>query len=174
MNKSEILSHLKQKKTPIHVLFVCSGNILRSAFAELYFEKILADKHGKTNLVIESGALTYMNDRIAYETKKFLLKEGVSKERIKQFRSRHVDNHPDLFNRADIIFGMTNGHLSDLKSLGYGDKSFHINEFAFDKNFDIADPFFSGGYGESFTQVKAACDEILKIFEKEGIMREKS
>lgn len=174
MNKQEILAKLKEEEGPIHVLFICSGNILRSAFAEMYFEKILEDNHGPTNLIIESGAVTYINDTIMHNTRKALKGEGVPRERIKQFRPRHVSNHPALFKRADILFGMTRGHMEDLSSLGFGDKSFHINEFAFDLHEDIADPFFSGTYGEAFRQVKAGCDKVLEIFEEEGIIRKKS
>ena len=171
MNKQEILHRLHDKSGSIHVLFVCSGNMLRSPVAELYFEKILKEKHGETNLIIESGAVTFINDSIMSEARQYLRKEGVSSESINIFRPKHISNHPELFRRADIIFGMTGDHLDDLNTLGFTEKSFLINKFAFNRNEDISDPYFSGNFALSFKQVKEACIKILKIFEEAGIIK---
>jgi len=165
--KASILEKLKDTN-PIRILFNCSGNIMRSAYGEIMFEKMLRDKYGKTKILCESGGVIYHNDSIAYETKKILLDQGVARDRIKKFRSRHIDDHPGAFQGADLILTMTKEHLPYLKHLE--DKTFLLNDFAFDEETDIADPFFSGRAEESFAQVKKALDKMLIIFEGEGIL----
>ena len=167
MKKTEILKKLKDTN-PIRILFNCSGNIMRSAYGEIMIEKILKDKYGKTKILCESGGVIYHNDSIAYETKQILLEQGVPKDRIRKFRSRHIDDHPEAFEGADLILTMTKEHLPYLKHLE--DKTFLLNDFAFDEKTDIADPFFSGRARDSFAEVKKALEQMIIIFEKEGIL----
>ncbi len=165
----EIIEKLKNKTGAIHVLFVCSGNIIRSAYSEILFEKMLQDKHGKTNIVPESGALVYHNDSIHFKTKRALLDKGVPKERIKKHKPKHVDYHHEMFERADIIFGYSQEHLDELPE--FADKTFLIWEFAFGERKEIADAFFTGTFEESFAQIDQCLEKILKIFEENGIIR---
>ena len=168
MKKTRILQKLKDSN-PIRILFNCSGNIMRSAYGEIMFEKMLKDKYvRKTKILCESGGVIYHNDSIAYETKRILLEQGVPRERIKQFRSRHIDDHPEAFESADLILTMTKEHLPYLKHLE--EKTFLLNDFAFNEKTDIADPFFSGRAHESFAEVKKALEQMIIIFEKEGIL----
>lgn len=167
MKKARILQKLKNKN-PIRILFNCSGNIMRSAYGEIMFEKMLQDKYGKTKILCESGGVIYHNDLIAFETKRILLEQGVPKERIKKFRSRHIDDHPNAFNNADLILTMTKEHLPYLQHLE--EKTFLLNDFAFNEKTDIADPFFSGRARESFAEVKKALEQMIVIFEQEGIL----
>ncbi len=171
MTKKDIILNKLKDANPIRILFNCSGNIMRSAYAEIMFEKMLKDKYGNTKIICESGGVIYHNDLMAYETKKILIEQGVSKERISRFRSRHIDDFPEAFEKADLILTMTKEHLPYLKHLE--EKTFLLNDFAFDKKTDIADPFFSGRTQESFAEVKEALKQIIIIFEKEGILPKK-
>ena len=169
MKKEEILNLLKEKDQ-IRILFICSGNIMRSAYAEMIFEKMLKDKFGDTKIISESGAVIYVNDSIAYQTKKILLEQGVSKERIKQFHPRHINYYREAFDNADLILVMTHEHLHKLNAENLKDKTFMLTDFAFNEKRDIADPFFAGNIQNSFDQVKEALEEIIRIFEKRGIL----
>jgi len=170
MTKKQKFLDILKDTNPIRILFNCSGNIMRSAYGEIMFEKMLKDKYGKTTKILcESGGVIYNNDSIAYETKQILLEQGVPRDRIKKFRSRHIDDHPEAFKGADLILTMTKEHLPYLQHLE--NKTFLLNDFAFDEKTDIADPFFSGRARESFAEVKKALDQMIIIFEKEGILR---
>ena len=69
MKKERILQKLKEK-SQIRILFNCSGNIMRSAYGEIIFEKMLQEKYGKTKIISESGGVIYNNDSsMAYEKK---------------------------------------------------------------------------------------------------------
>ncbi|NVM04582.1 MAG: hypothetical protein HWN67_19825 [Candidatus Helarchaeota archaeon] len=165
----KMLEKLKNKTGDIHVLFVCSGNIIRSAYSEILFEKMLNDKYGKTNIVSESGALVYKNDSIHYKTKRALLEKGIPKERIKRHKPRHVDYYREMFDNADIIFVYSKDHLEDAKE--FADKTFLIWEFAFGEKKSIADAFFTGQYDESFAEIDKCLEKILEIFEENNIIK---
>ena len=164
-----IIEKLKNKKDDIHILFVCSGNIIRSAYSEILFEKMLQDKYGKTNIIPESGALVYNNDSIHYKTKRALLEKNVPKERIKKHVPKHIAFYREMFENADIIFVYSNSHLEDAKE--FAEKTFLIWEFAFGEKKEIADAFFTGQYAESFAQIDQCLEKILEIFEKNKIIK---
>ena len=62
------------------VLFLCSGNMIRSAFAELYA------RHLGCALPVRSAATTYRNDAIYPQARAALLARGVPAETIAVFR----------------------------------------------------------------------------------------
>ncbi|MHA1379922.1 MAG: arsenate reductase/protein-tyrosine-phosphatase family protein [Candidatus Helarchaeota archaeon] len=172
MKKKEmIIEKLKNENDDIHILFVCSGNIIRSAYSEILLEKMLQDKYGKTNIVTESGALVYNNDSIHFKTKRALLEKGVPKERIKRHKPKHIDYYREMFNKADIIFGYSNSHIEELKD--FEDKSFLIWDFAFGEKKEIADAWFTGQFEESFAQIDQCLEKILEIFKNNGIIKKK-
>ncbi|MFX1452832.1 MAG: hypothetical protein ACFFCM_18490 [Promethearchaeota archaeon] len=164
-----ILEKLKNKLDNIHILFVCSGNIIRSAYSEIIFEKMLQDKYGKTNIVSESGALVYNNDSIHYKTKRALLEKGIPKERIKMHKPKHIDYYREMFENADIIFVYSIDHLNDTKE--FADKTFLIWEFAFGEKKSISDAFFTGEFDKSFAEIDQCLEKILEIFEKNQIIK---
>ncbi len=56
------------------IYFVCSGNIIRSAFAELYLKQLLVDK---SDPKIGSFGTTYHNTRIHYKAHEYLSDLGI-------------------------------------------------------------------------------------------------
>ncbi|MHA1298749.1 MAG: arsenate reductase/protein-tyrosine-phosphatase family protein [Candidatus Helarchaeota archaeon] len=165
----KIIEKLKNKQGDIHILFVCSGNIIRSAYSEILFEKMLQDKYGKTNIIPESGALVYHNDSIHFKTKRALIEKGVPKERIKKHKPRHIANNREMFENADLILVYSTGHLQDARE--FADKTFMIWEFAFGEKKEIADAWFTGTFEESFAEIDQCLDKILEIFEKNKIIK---
>ncbi|MFX0138534.1 MAG: hypothetical protein ACFFDN_33130 [Candidatus Hodarchaeota archaeon] len=165
----KILRKLKNKPDDIHILFVCSGNIIRSAYSEILFEKMLYDKYGKTNIISESGALVYKNDSIHYKTKRALLAKAIPKERVKRHKPRHIDYYREMFENADIILVYSLDHLNDARE--FADKSFLIWEFAFGEKKSISDAFFTGQFDESFAEIDQCLEKILEIFEKNQIIK---
>lgn len=88
------------------VLFLCSGNIMRSAFAELF-----ARDRGFP-LPVESGATVYRNDVIHPATVRALARRGIGGEAVRRFRPRHLDviarglEHPEEV----LVLAMTRDH----------------------------------------------------------------
>ena len=92
---------------------------------------------------------------------------GEEIEKLKKQLSNMVDENVQIsisdVKNADLILTMTSGHKMTLKSVfpGYKDKIYTLNEKAYSKDSDIADPF--GGEQEVYNE---CCEEITGAVEK--------
>ncbi|MFW9993063.1 MAG: hypothetical protein ACFFD4_13550 [Candidatus Odinarchaeota archaeon] len=141
-----MLESLRHKKS-LKILFICSGNIMRSPIAEMLFEKLLTAKYGESwrgKIEVASGGVRFKNLAIHPLTRDLLLSEGISEERLAQFKPRHVAHYPDLFAGADVIIAMTEGQKKRLlkREPGYSSKILLLNSFLSSKR-SIPDPWFS-------------------------------
>lgn len=132
------------------ILFVCSGNMLRSAFAELYA------RHLDIALPVRSIATTYRNDGIHPEAREALLRRGVDPASIAAFRPTHLDEIE--LEEGELSFGMTRAHQSAL--LARGDSHAHLLRALEGKVGEVDDPYFTGRFDEAFAVI-ARCVEAL-------------
>ena len=161
--KQETLVNLKAKMSRgelIHILFVCSGNIMSSPISEMLFEKIIQDHSCHSLIKSESGAVIYRNSHLMSETRQVLLREGIPAERINRFYPRHIVNHPQLFQNADLILVMEYNHFSVLADFGL--RSFLLKDFTLGKSKEIGDPYFGGSLLDATEEIKE-CLQVLKI-----------
>jgi len=90
------------------VLFLCSGNMVRSAFAELYA------RHLGCPLPVGSAATRYRNHHILRETALALQARGVPEAWTSAFRPRHISDLLDELSEDTLVLGMTHAHLGAL------------------------------------------------------------
>ncbi|MHA1170275.1 MAG: arsenate reductase/protein-tyrosine-phosphatase family protein [Candidatus Hodarchaeales archaeon] len=159
MNKCETLQRLMASKDKISILFICSGNIIRSPYAEILFEQMIIDAGLKSRFIINSGAVTYHNSKISTLSYNELLKEGVSSSRIRSFYPRHIDDHPQLFSQADLILVMSREHLSKLSR--FKDKSHLLTEFAGLPPEDVPDPYFESTPEKAYSMIKKSLQALI-------------
>ncbi|MHA2501582.1 MAG: arsenate-mycothiol transferase ArsC [Candidatus Kariarchaeaceae archaeon] len=137
------------------IYFVCSGNIIRSSFAEL-----LARHRGLTN--VASYGTTYHNSAIHTRSNDELLRLGVSTDLIRDFHPRHISDLSGFVDR-DLHVVMTQDHKDQLEMRGIPpDQIVLITEFI-NRNDDVADPYFSGNYTEAYSTISQAVDQIITI-----------
>ncbi|MFX1251663.1 MAG: hypothetical protein ACFFCZ_08635 [Promethearchaeota archaeon] len=172
-----MLKSLKNKK-PINILFICSGNIMRSPIAEMLFEKLLTENYGETwrdKISVASGGVRFKNSQIFPLTRDLLLSEGIPAARIAQFKPRHIEDHPELFAEADLILAMTKGQIKRLLNYepNYDSKTILFTKFISDKR-PIPDPWFSLRRKKALQEVaetiKAGQEGLLKKLKEEGIL----
>ena len=127
--------------------FVCSGNMVRSAFAELYA------RHLGCVLPVDSCATTYRNPGLYPETRAALLRLGVNPDACDGFRPRHLDELPED-GLSRVVFGMTPDHL-DAYRLRFGARDPLLLLGAVDGTGQpIADPVLEPiGFAEVFAAV---------------------
>ncbi|MBU4344749.1 MAG: low molecular weight protein arginine phosphatase [Desulfobacteraceae bacterium] len=123
-----------------HILFVCTGNICRSPFAEGLLKR-LAQKNGFDDIVADSAGLLALPGNSA---------TGLAQKVAAEYDvdlSRHIAKSAkeDIVNRSDLILVMENSHVKNLLDAfpEAEDKVFLIRRFARfgSKDRGIADPY---------------------------------
>lgn len=145
------------------IVFACSGNMVRSAFAELYA------RHLEIPRSISSVATTYRNGRIFPETAQALKRLGVSAQAVQGFRPTHIDDAPHLFDGSCILFAMTRSHLHALA----GGPADRVPSFLFPRILarkdEIADPVLEGAdFGLTFRTLERCTLALLDALREEA------
>ena len=95
-------------------MFVCTGNICRSAMAEKLLKKKVCDKRIENKFFIcSSGIYAYPDDRSTYEAIKIMKDEygiDLSEHRATAVRDSNIDD-------MDLVLCMTNAHKQSLVSI---------------------------------------------------------
>ena len=108
----ELIARLHEKR-PVKVLFVCLGNICRSPAAEGVFRQIVEEHHDASNWVIDSAGTGnyHVGDLPDHRMRVHARRRGLDLDH----RCRQV-NEAD-FGRFDLIIGMDNANISNLRRL---------------------------------------------------------
>lgn len=141
----------------MNILFVCTGNTCRSPMAEAVFNHLCSVKKSEHNS-FSRGLNVIIPQSVSSKSVEALKNKNIE---IKKTFSQQLTNE-DVKN-ADLILTMTSGHKMTLKSIfpEYKDKIYTLNEKAYSKDSDIADPF--GGQQEVYNK---CCEEITGAVEK--------
>ena len=147
------------------ILFICLGNICRSTMAE-FVMKDLVNKAGLTdNFHIESAATSRyeIGNDTDPRTKRKLTEMGVpfTKRRARQMTKADYKEY-------DYIIGMEDDNIRNIMKIIGSDpdgKVFKLLDFA-GRDDDIADPWYTGNFDETWDDVLEGCtallDELLK------------
>lgn len=137
------------------VLFLCSGNMVRSAFAELYA------RHLGCPLPVASAATHFRNDHMFPETASALEARGVPAAWTRAFRPRHLSDVLGALEATTVVFGMAAMHLRPLSSRPeLRPRAFLLAQVCGEEG-DIADPVLDGADFELTFRRVARCVETL-------------
>jgi protein-tyrosine-phosphatase len=92
------------------ILFLCSGNAVRSAFCEVYA------RHLGCARPVLSAATIYRNERMLLETRRALETRGVAPSETVRFRPRHVEDLLPGLDPGTVVLGMTRVHLEAISA----------------------------------------------------------
>src|SRR5438128_12503937 len=147
----------------MNLLFVCSGNTCRSPMAEALARKIAKRRGIEDRNVSSAGTTAWDNGPATDEA----LLVGMQREiDLTGHRARKLT--PAIVSEADLIFGMTPGHLEQVKQLGGRGKVHVIDEYASGTaNQGITDPY--GGDLEAYSHTAVLLErELEKLFDRLG------
>lgn len=142
------------------IMFICTGNICRSAMAEAYMKKRIAEE--KLDIEVNSsGIYAEEGDGASYLAKETMEEYGVdlSAHKATNTRKSNVETR-------DIILCATNGHKQLLLQMmpNLNGKVYTIKEYAYGKeceNLDISDP-----WGYDITVYRKCATQIVQAIEK--------
>lgn len=140
------------------VRFLCTGNVVRSAFAELYA------RHLGCAVPVDSCATVFQNAALFQETRDALVGRGVDPALLAEFRPRHLVLAPGEPGPGLVVFGMTREHVWTwrTKHPGHG-HVFRLSELGGERR-DIADPVLEGAsYGRTFEAVAGLVEVLVEM-----------
>ena len=150
----------------IKVMFVCHGNICRSTMAEALFRHMVDEKGLSDKILVSSSATSYeeIGNPVHRGTKNKLAEYGISTDGI--FASKLIKKDLDEF---DYIFAMDENNMRNIKR-EFGDyqseKIMKLLDLS-DNPRDIADPWYTGNFDDTFRDVSEGCEYLIEKLENE-------
>ena len=149
------------------ILFICHGNICRSAAAEMVLKQ-MAREQGRSGLLIDSAAATReeIGNDIYPPMKKALLAAGYECERHAARQTTRAD-----YGQWDYIIGMDDENMWDMKHIDGGDPEGKLSmllDWAGMPGREIDDPWYTRDFAGVLKQIEEGCRGLLKALENSG------
>lgn len=148
----------------IKVLFVCHGNICRSPMAEFVFKDMVAKSGLSKDFEIASAATSTeeIGNPVHPGTRRKLAQYGISTagKYARQMTKADYDHY-------DYLIGMDSWNIRNMIRIIGDDpdgKVYKLLSFA-GKNGDIADPWYTGDFDETYRDVVEGCKAFLHQLE---------
>lgn len=145
------------------LMFVCTGNICRSAMADWMMKDKIKKRNIKNIEVFSSGIYAQNGDTPTYEAIETMKEKNID---LKKHRATNTLN--SNINEMDLILGMTQSHKNELIYLypNLKDKIFTLKEYVNYKkeghnNINIKDPW--GFDIETYRACSAEIEECLNL-----------
>ena len=153
----------------IKVMFVCLGNICRSPMAEFVLKDMVKKQGLEKEFYIKSSATSSeeIGNDIHYGTRDKLIQNGVSFTKRKAVKLRAED-----YKKYDYIIGMEKSNVINIKRIvgeDVDDKIYRLLDFS-DTPRDIADPWYTGNFENTFNDIVEGCNGFLKCLKDKNII----
>ena len=148
-----------------YILFVCHGNICRSPMAEFVMKDMVRKAGLETRFVIESKAAR--RDELGNDT------HYGTRAKLRQMGIPFAKRRATLLSKADYaaydyLVAMDAENVHDMLRLFGGDpngKIYKLLRFA-DEDRDVADPWYTGNFDETYEDVLKGCTALLRMIGK--------
>ena len=147
----------------MRILFICHGNICRSTMAQYVFQ-YMVDQSGLTDSFYIDSAATSREEIGTpphYGTQRKLKEVGIpcGDHRARQMRREEYD-------QFDYIIGMDSWNIRNInRIIGNGDPEGKVNmllDFTERRGQEIADPWYTGNFDETYRDVKEGCEALFE------------
>ena len=148
------------------ILFICHGNICRSPMAEFVMKKLVSDANLQNEFIIDSAATSTeeLGNGMHSGTLRMLQEKNIpyTNHRARQITLQDYSDY-------DYLVGM------DEENLYYMQKKWH-NDFEnkislllsyANLNRDIADPWYTGNFYQTYDDILLGCTKLLEKIIKE-------
>ena len=146
------------------ITFVCHGNICRSPMAEFVMKDMVRKAGLEDQFVIESRAARRdeLGNDSHYGTKAKLRQMGIPFTKRKATLLSKTD-----YSAYDYLIAMDMENVHDMLRLFGGDpdkKIFRLLDFA-GENREVADPWYTGNFDETYDDVVKGCTGLLRYLQ---------
>lgn len=143
------------------ILFVCHGNICRSPMAEYLLRSLAGQREDTAEFVVDSAATSAeeLGNPVHPGTRSKLAQQGVfcGGHRARQLCAADYEAY-------DLLIGMDGANLRNMQRLFAPDpanKLCRLLDFT-DRPGDIADPWYTGNFDETYDDILAGCKGLLR------------
>ena len=145
----------------IKILFICHGNICRSTMAESVMTHLVRQAGQTDRFCIRSAATSReeIGNPPHYGTAAKLREAG-----IPLVPHRAVQMTADDYEAYDYLIGMDSANIRNMQRIAGGDrdnKIYKLLSFA-GSGRDIADPWYTGNFDETYDDILEGCTALLK------------
>ena len=145
----------------IKILFICHGNICRSTMAQSVMTHLVNTHNLSSRFRISSAATSReeIGNPPHYGTVDKLRREGIPVIPHRAVQMTRAD-----YDQYDYLIGMDSANIRNMTSIAGGDpqgKIFKLGAFA-GLSGDIADPWYTGNFEDTYRDVLAGCQGLLK------------
>ena len=153
----------------IKVMFVCLGNICRSPMAEFVLKDMVKKQGLEKEFYIKSSATSSeeIGNDIHYGTRDKLIQKEIAFTKRKAVKLRAED-----YKKYDYIIGMEKSNVINIKRIVGEDvdyKIYRLLDFS-DTPRDIADPWYTGNFENTFNDIIEGCNGFLKYLKDNNII----
>ncbi|MBE7046593.1 MAG: low molecular weight phosphotyrosine protein phosphatase [Ruminococcaceae bacterium] len=144
----------------IRIMFVCHGNICRSTMAE-FVMKDMIKKEGLSDKVYVASSATSreeIGNPVHYGTRNKLREHGISTDGKYAVQLTKND-----YKEYDYILGMDSYNIRNILRITDGDPEGKVSKLLdLTSGRDIADPWYTGNFDETYDDVVEGCEALLK------------
>ena len=149
----------------IKILFICHGNICRSAAAEVVLRQMISEKLIEKEITVSSAATTReeIGNDIYPSMKKALLHKNYTLCTHAARQTTRTD-----YSSWDFIIGMDEENLWDLSRIYGGDPEGKLSllmDWAGQKGREIEDPWYTRNFDRVLGQIEEGCEGIIRFLQ---------
>lgn len=156
----------KEFRDLIKILFVCHGNICRSPMAEFVFRDMVIKRNMEHLFFVASAATSTeeIGNCVHYGTRNKLQEVNISVE-----GKRAVQLKKEDYEKYDYLVGMDQRNLVNMIRILKSDPKKKISRLLDFTSVprDIADPWYTGDFEQTYQDVCKGCTALLKEIMKE-------
>ena len=155
---------------PIKILFICHGNICRSTMAQFVMEYMVGKEGLSDSFVIESAATSReeIGNPPHHGTVRKMHEMGIPMR-----AHRAVQMRRDDYDKFDYIVGMDKWNEKNIFRIIGSDPQNKVSsllDYTPRKGQDIADPWYTGNFEDTYRDVDEGCKAFLAfLIEKHGL-----
>ena len=150
----------------IKILFICHGNICRSTMEQSVMQYLVERRGLSRSFQIDSAATS--REEIGNPVHPGTVRK-LQKENIPVVPHQAVQMRASDYEEYDYLIGMDSANLRNMRRIVGSDpekKMFLLLKFAGEEG-DIADPWYTGNFEDTYRDVRLGCEGLLKYLSKE-------